>query len=73
MPGAEISTFLAPPFRCSAAPSRVRNLPVDSITMSASSLPQSIAAGSRSDSTAIGTPSMLIESGVCSTVRPRRP
>src|ERR1022692_1512840 len=73
LPGAEISTLRAPPFRCRAAPSRLRNFPVDSITTSAPSLPQSICAGSRSDSTAMGVPSMISESGVCSTVRPSRP
>src|ERR1039458_3999031 len=40
LPGAEISTLRAPPFRCRAAPSRLRNFPVDSITTSAPSLPQ---------------------------------
>ena len=34
LPGAEMRTFLAPPLRCSAAWSRVRNLPVDSMTTS---------------------------------------
>jgi len=45
-----------------AAFSLARNRPVDSITMSAPSAPQSIAAGSRLDRTVTGFPSMLIES-----------
>src|SRR5205814_730758 len=56
LPGAEISTLRAPDFRCRAASSRARNLPVDSITRLTPSPAQSMAAGSRSDSTGISRP-----------------
>ena len=73
LPGAEISTFRAPPFRCAPAVSLVRNLPVDSMTMSAPSAAQSIRAGSRCDSTAIGvSPASSLPSPYV-TGRPSRP
>src|ERR687893_3179937 len=43
-----MTTFLAPPSRCLAAPSRLVKTPVDSTTMSAPTSPQGIWAGSRS-------------------------
>ncbi len=64
LPGAEMSTLRAPPLRCAAASSRARNLPVASMTTLAPSSPQSIVAGSRWDSTAIGMPSTTSESGL---------
>src|ERR671916_120345 len=42
------TTFLAPPSRCPAAPSRFVKMPVDSITMSAPTSPQGTLAGSLS-------------------------
>ena len=44
--GAEMITFLAPASRCLAAPSRLVNRPVDSITTSTPRSPQGRAAGS---------------------------
>src|SRR5215471_6079932 len=73
LPGAEISTLRAPPLRCAATASRARNLPVDSMTMLAPSSPQSIAAGSRWDRTAIGVPSTMSESGPYPTEPSSRP
>ena len=46
--GAEITTFLAPAFKCPPAPSSSTNLPVDSRTTSTPSSPQGRLAGSLS-------------------------
>src|SRR5215211_6046802 len=44
-----MTTFLAPPSRCLAAPSRLVKTPVDSTTISTPTSPQGIWAGSRSE------------------------
>ena len=53
LPGAEMRTLDAPAARCAAAASRVRNLPVDSMTISTPCSRQASWAGSRTALTAI--------------------
>src|SRR5215470_3951093 len=63
--GAEISTFFTDPRKCAFACSPFVNKPVDSTTMSAPTLGQSIATGSFCLNTLNERPSTEIESSVC--------
>jgi len=58
--GADMITFLAPPLKCNAAFSFVKNAPVESQTMSAPTSPHLIAEGSFSVKTLIDLPFILI-------------
>ena len=66
--GAEIITFLAPPFKCRLAFSRVVNRPVHSNTTSTFNSPQGSLAGSRSASTRILSPLTTMYSPSTSTL-----
>merc|ERR1719258_445642 len=57
--GAEMMTFLAPPFRCSEAFSMVVKIPVDSHTMSAPLSPHGTSGGLRTAKKLIGLPSTM--------------
>ena len=61
-PGAEIITFLAPPFRCAPASALVVKRPVHSSTKSAPSAPHGSFAGSRWANTLMRSPLTTIES-----------
>src|SRR5690348_5143782 len=63
--GAEISTFFTGDFKCAFACSALVNNPVDSTTMSAPTLAQSIWAGSFTLNTLKARPSTEMESSVC--------
>mmetsp|Transcript_5817 Transcript_5817/g.16591 ORF Transcript_5817/g.16591 Transcript_5817/m.16591 type:complete len:268 (+) Transcript_5817:209-1012(+) len=54
--GAEMTTFLAPPFKCIEAFSMVVKIPVDSQTISAPALAQGISWGSRQEKNLMRTP-----------------
>merc|ERR1719217_334338 len=57
--GAEMMTFLAPPWRWAEAFSMVVKMPVDSQTMSAPDAPHGTSVGERSAKNLIGLPSMM--------------
>ncbi len=63
--GADIITFLTEPRRCAFACSPLVNSPVDSTTISAPTLAQSICTGSFTLKTLIALPSIEIVSSVC--------
>mmetsp|Transcript_11105 Transcript_11105/g.23536 ORF Transcript_11105/g.23536 Transcript_11105/m.23536 type:complete len:244 (-) Transcript_11105:238-969(-) len=71
--GAEMTTFLAPPFKCMEAFSVVVKIPVDSQTMSAPASPQGISVGSRHAKNLIRVPSTTRQSPSTSTVPGKRP
>src|SRR6478672_383579 len=71
--GAEMMTFLAPPWRCSAAWSRSVNRPVDSSTTSTPSSFQGSLAGSFSASTRMASPPTTMPSFSAVTSAGKRP
>ena len=71
--GAEITTFLAPAWRCFSASARFVKSPVDSIATSTPSSAQGRSAGSRSERNLISCPPTVIESSPASTGTSRLP
>ena len=73
LPGAEMSTFLAPASRCARALVPSVKKPVDSTTTSTPSSPQGSRAGSRSDRTTSSLPSTMMDLSVATTSSKARP
>jgi hypothetical protein len=73
LPGAEMSTRFAPAFRCAAASSRVRSLPVASMTRSTDSSPQPSRAGSFCVLVGIRYPPTVIAATSCAISPWKRP